>query len=328
MKVGTLKDGTRDGVLVVVSKDLKHAIPADHIAPTLQAALDDWDYCAPQLATLYEDLNRAPSSRAFEPDFAVFAGALPRAYQWLDASAYVNHVELARRARGDEMPKEFWTDPLMYQGVSDPFLGPCDDIVLESEEWGIDLEGEVAVITDDVPMGTRPDKAGEHIRLLALVNDVSLRDLIAAEVDKGFGFIQSKPSCAMSPVAVTPDELGEAWHGGKLHLPMEVHVNGELLGRPNAGVEMTFSFYRLIAHAARTRRLSAGTVIGSGTVSNKDRSVGSACLVEKRMLETLAKGAPSTPYLRFGDRVRIEMLDAAGLSVFGPIDQRVAQYNP
>ena len=328
MKLGTLKDGTRDGVLVVVSKNLKHAIAADHIAPTLQAALDDWNYCAPQLETLCEDLNRSPSSRAFEADFAVFAAALPRAFQWLDASAYVNHVELARKARGGEMPKEFWTDPLMYQGVSDPFLGPCDDIAFESEDWGIDLEAEVAVITGDVPMGTRPDQAGDHIRLLALVNDVSLRNLIPAEIAKGFGFVHSKPSCALSPVAVTPDELGDAWHGGKLHLPLEVHVNGELLGRPNAGADMTFSFYRLIAHAARTRRLSAGTIIGSGTVSNKDRSVGSACIVEKRMLETLAKGEPSTPYLRFGDRVRIAMLNAAGQSVFGAIEQRVAQYVP
>jgi len=328
MKLGTLKDGTRDGVLVVVSRDLKHAVPAGHIAPTLQDALDDWDYCAPQLTTVYEDLNRAPSSHAFEPDFASFAAPLPRAYQWADGSAYVNHVELARKARGADTPKEFWTDPLMYQGVSDSFLGPRDDIMAESEDWGIDLEGEIAVITGDVPMGTRPDRAGEYIRLLALVNDISLRNLIAAEAAKGFGFFQSKPSSTMSPVAVTSDELGESWHGGKLHLPLEVYVNGELLGRPNAGTDMTFSFYRLIAHASRTRRLSAGTVIGSGTVSNKDKRVGSACLVEKRMLETLSSGAPSTPYLKFGDRLRIEMLNTAGQSVFGAIEQQVTQYMP
>jgi len=272
MKLGTLKDGTRDGVLVVVSKDLERAIPADHIAPTLQDALDDWDYCAPQLATLYEDLNRAPSS--------------------------------------------------------DSFLGAHDDIALESEDWGIDLEGEVAVITGDVPMGTKPDKAGEHIRLLMLVNDVSLRNLIGPEVAKGFGFFHSKPCSALSPVAVTPEELGEAWHGGKLHLPLEAYVNGQLLGRPNAGVDMTFSFYRLIAHAARTRPLSAGTIIGSGTVSNKDKRAGSACLVEKRMLEAIAKGEPSTSFLRFGDRLRIEMLDATGRSVFGTIEQQVVQYSP
>jgi fumarylacetoacetate (FAA) hydrolase len=331
MKLGTLKDGTRDGVLVVVSKDLKRAVPADHIAPTLQDALDDWDYCAPQLATLYEDLNRAPSSRAFEPDFVNFAAPLPRAYQWADGSAYVNHVELARKARGSEMPREFWTDPLMYQGGSDSFLGPRDDIALESEDWGIDLEGEVAAITGDVPMGTKPDKAGEHIRLLMLANDVSLRNLIGPEIAKGFGFFHSKPSSALSPVAVTPEELGEAWHGGKLHLPLEVYVNGELLGKPNAGVDMTFSFYRLIAHAARTRPLSAGTIIGSGTVSNKDKSAGSACLVEKRMLEAMAKGAkgaPSTPFLKFGDRLRIQMLDATGRSVFGAIEQQVVQHPP
>ena len=328
MKLGTLKDGTRDGVLVVVSKDLKRAIPADYIAPTLQDALDDWDYCAPQLATLYEDLNRAPSSRAFEADFTKFAAPLPRAYQWADGSAYVNHVELARKARGAEMPREFWTDPLMYQGGSDSFLGPRDEIALESEDWGIDLEGEVAVITGDVPMGTKPDKAGEHIRLLMLVNDVSLRNLIGTEDAKGFGFFHSKPSSAFSPVAVTPEELGEAWHGGKLHLPLEVRVNGELLGKPNAGVDMTFSFYRLIAHAARTRPLSAGTIIGSGTVSNKDKSVGSACLVEKRMREAMAKGEPSTPFLKFGDRLRIEMLDTTRRSVFGAIEQQVVQYPP
>jgi len=328
MKLGTLKDGTRDGVLVVVSKDLKLAVPADHIAPTLQDALDDWDYCAPQLATLYEDLNRTPSSRAFEPDFSKFAAPLPRAYQWAAGSAYVNHVELAHKARGEEMPKEFWTDPLMYQGGSDSFLGPRDDIALESEDWGADLEGEVAVITGDVPMGTRPDKAGEHIRLLMLVNDVSLHNLVAPEIAKGFGFFHSKPSSALSPVAVTPEELGEAWHGGKLHLPLEAYVNGKLLGRPDAGVDMTFSFYRLIAHAARTRPLSAGAIIGSGMVSNKDRRAGSACLVEKRMLEAIAKGEPSTPFLKFGDRLRIEMLDAAGQSVFGAIEQQVLQYPP
>lgn len=326
MKLGTLKDGTRDGMLIVVAKNLKQAVPADHIAPTLQAALDDWDYCAPQLATLYEDLNRAPSARTFEPDFAAFAAPLPRAYQWADGSAYVNHVELARKARGAEMPKEFSADPLMYQGGSDSFLGPRDDIAVESEDWGIDLEGEVAAVTGDVPMGTRPDKAGEHIRLLMLVNDVSLRNLIAPELAKGFGFFHSKPSSALSPVAITPDELGEAWHGGKLHLPLWAYVNGELLGKPDAGVDMSFSFYRLIAHAARTRPLSAGTIIGSGTVSNKDRRVGSACLVEKRMLETLSKGEPSTPYLKFGDRVRIEMLDASGQSVFGAIEQQVVQH--
>ena len=226
------------------------------------------------------------------------------------------------------MPKEFWTEPLMYQGGSDAFLGPRQDIALESDDWGIDLEGEVAVITGDVPMGTKPDRAGEHIRLLMLVNDVSLRNLIPPELAKGFGFFQGKPSTAFSPIAVTPDELGAAWRGGKLHLPLSVHINGELFGKPDAGVDMSFSFYRLIAHAARTRPLSAGTIVGSGTVSNKDRSVGSACLAEKRAIETIKSGSATTPFLKFGDRVRIEMFDASGKSIFGAIDQRVVPYTP
>jgi fumarylacetoacetate (FAA) hydrolase len=329
MKLGTLKNDTRDGALCVVSRDLRHATVAYDIAPTLQAALDDWDYVAPQLATVYESLNRsAEGSRVFEVDFRQFMSPLPRAYQWADGSAYVNHVELVRKARGAEMPKEFWTDPLMYQGGSDAFLGPCDDIRMESEDWGIDLEGEVAVITGDVPMGIPAKKAGEHIRLLMLVNDVSLRNLIPGELGKGFGFFQSKPSSAFSPVAVTPDEFGAAWDGGKVTLPLVVHLNGELFGRPNAGIDMTFEFPRLIAHAAKTRPLAAGTIIGSGTVSNKDRSTGSTCLAEKRMLETIEGGQPTTPFLKFGDRVRIEMLDAAGHSVCGAIDQQVVQYTP
>ena len=325
MKLGTLKDGTRDGVLVVVSRDHRVAVPADHVAPTLKAALDDWDYCAPQLATLYEELNRAPSSRAFEVDFTAFAAALPRASQWLDASAYANHVELARRARGSEIPRDFASEPLMYQGVSDPFLGPCEDLVVESEEFGIDLEAEIAVITGDVPCATRPDRAGEHIRLLVLVNDVSLRELLPAEAAKGYGFLHSKPPCAMSALAVSPDEFGEAWHGGKLHAQIEVTINGHWLGHPNSGVDMAFSFYRLIAHAARTRPLPAGTVVGAGTVSNRDRSVGSACLLEKRALETIASGEPATAYLRFDDRLHIDARSPAGQSLFGAIDQRVAR---
>ncbi len=329
MKLGTLRNDTRDGALCVVSRDLRHAVVAFDIAPTLQAALDDWDYVAPQLESLYESLNRDPSgSRVFEPDFTKFASPLPRAYQWADGSAYVNHVELVRKARGAEMPPEFWTDPLMYQGGSDSFLGPTDDILMASEDWGIDLEGEVAVVTDDVPMGVSEKKAGAHIRLLMLVNDVSLRNLIPQELAKGFGFFQSKPSSAFSPVAVTPDELGDAWDGGKVSLPLVVHLNGELFGRPNAGVDMTFEFPKLIAHAAKTRPLGAGTIIGSGTVSNKDRSSGSTCIAEKRMLEIIESGKATTPFLKFGDRVRIEMLDAAGRSVFGAIDQQVAKYVP
>jgi fumarylacetoacetate (FAA) hydrolase len=327
MKLGTLKDGTRDGSLVVVSRDLKLAQVADEIAPTLQAALDDWTYHAPLLQGLSDELNANPSSRAFETDFASFAAPLPRAYQWADGSAYVNHVELVRKARGVQMPKAFWTDPLMYQGGSDAFIGPRDDILAESEDWGIDLEGEVAVIVNDVPMGVAPKKAGEHIVLVMLVNDVSLRSLIPKELEKGFGFFQSKPSSAFSPVAVTPDELGDAWDGGKLNLPLVVHVNDTLFGSPNAGVDMTFEFPKLIAHAAKSRPLGAGTIVGSGTVSNKDRSAGPACLAELRMLETIESGAAKTPFLRFGDRVRIEMLDGAGRSIFGAIDQQVAKYS-
>jgi len=328
MKLATLKDGTRDGTLIVVSRDLKHAIKADDIAPTLQAALDDWDYASPQLTDRYDALNRAPGNRTFDFDPKQCASPLPRAYQWADASAYVSHVELLRKARGADMPKSLRSDPLMYQGGSDAFLGPCDDILLESEDWGIDLEGEIALITGDVPMGIPAKKAGEHIRLLLLANDVSLRNLVPAELAKGFGFFQSKPCSAFSPVAVTADELGPAWDGGKLNLPLVVQVNGELLGHPNAGVDMTFEFPRLIAHAAKTRPLAAGTIIGSGTVSNADRGAGSACIAEKRALEVIATGEPATPFLKFGDRVRIEMFDAAGKSIFGAIEQQVARYAP
>lgn len=328
MKLATLKDGTRDGALIVVSRDLKHAIKADDLAPTLQAALDDWSYVSPQLVDCYDALNRARGSRAFDFDAAQCASPLPRACQWADGSAYLSHAERLRKARGAEMPKSFRSEPLMYQGGSDAFLGPCDDIALESEDWGIDLEGEIAVVTGDVPMGIPAKKAGEHIRLLLLANDVSLRNLAPAELARGFGFFQSKPCSAFSPVALTPDELGPAWDGGKLNLPLVVHVNSEILGRPNAGVDMTFEFPRLIAHAARTRPLAAGTIIGSGTVSNADQSAGSACIAERRALETLAGGEPVTPFLKFGDSVRIEMFDAAGNSLFGAIAQRVARYTP
>ncbi|MGP1677271.1 MAG: fumarylacetoacetate hydrolase family protein [Burkholderiales bacterium] len=328
MKLATLKDEARDGTLIVVSRDLKHAIKADDIAPTLQAALDDWDYISPQLTDRYDALNRAPGSRAFDFDPKQCASPLPRAYQWADGSAYLSHSERLRKARGAEMPKGCRSDPLMYQGGSDAFLGPCDDILLEAEDWGLDLEAEIAVITGDVPMGTPAKKAGEHIRLLLLVNDVSLRSLAAAEIAKGFGFFQSKPCSAFSPVALTPDELGPAWDGGKLNLPLLVEVNGEVLGRPNAGVDMTFEFPRLIAYAARTRPLAAGSIVGSGTVSNADSIVGSACIAEKRALETIAGGDPATPFLKFGDRVRIEMFDAEGNSLFGAIEQQVVSYTP
>jgi fumarylacetoacetate (FAA) hydrolase len=327
MKLGTLKDGSRDGQLVVVSRDLRHAVPAGNIAPTLQAALDDWDYCSPQLGSLYEDINRNPSGpRVFEPDFAQFAAPLPRAYQWLDGSAYLAHVELVRKARGATMPPEFKKDPLMYQGDSDYFIGPRDAIEALSEDWGIDLEAEVAVVVDDVPMGTPSDKASEHVRLLMLLNDVSMRNLIPAELGKGFGFINGKGATAFAPVAVTPDELGEAWDGKRVRRALAIYVNEQPFGTPDCGTDMQFGFHKLITHAARTRPLGAGTVIGSGTISNYGYKCGHACIAELRALETVEKGQPETPFLKFGDRVKIDMLDANGASVFGAIEQQVALY--
>jgi fumarylacetoacetate (FAA) hydrolase len=320
MKLASLKSG-RDGKLVVVSRDLARAVEVAHIAPTLQAALDDWDVAAPKLKSVYDTLNAGGGGFSLRPEQC--ASPLPRAYQWADGSAYVTHVELVRKARGVEMPASFWTDPLIYQGGSDGFLGPLDDIAAADEGWGIDLEGEVAVITGDVPHGCTTEGAEALIRLVMLCNDVSLRNLIPAELAKGFGFFQSKPASAFSPVAVTPDELGPAWQGGKLHLPLLVDVNGARLGAPDAGTDMVFSFPQLIAHAARTRALAAGTIIGSGTVSNQDRSRGSACIAERRMLEQIESGAPKTSFLKFGDRVRIEMKDAQGRSIFGAIDQHV-----
>jgi fumarylacetoacetate (FAA) hydrolase len=326
MKLATLKDGTRDGQLAIVARDLKTAVLADGIAPTLQRALDDWNFIAPQLEQAYSDLNAGSARRSFSFDPAQCMAPLPRAFQWADGSAYVNHVELVRKARGADMPASFWHEPLMYQGGSDDFLGPTDDIVLESEEWGIDFEGEVAVVTDDVPMGTLPEQAASHIKLLMLVNDVSLRNLIPAELAKGFGFCQSKPASSFAPVAVTPDELADAWQGGKLHLPLRVSWNGALVGQPDAGVDMVFSFPQLIAHLARTRNARAGSIVGSGTVSNKDARKGYACIAEKRCLETIAGGTPDTPFMKFGDTIRIEMLDANGKSIFGAINQQVAQH--
>ena len=324
MKLATLRNGSRDGQLVVVSRDLTRVLPVQKIAATLQEALDDWVRCAPLLREVAESIEQGGTpAAAFQIDRAL--APLPRAYQWVDGSAYVNHVELVRKARGAEMPASFWTDPLVYQGGSDDFLGPTEEVAVMSEEFGIDLEGEVAVITDDVPMGTTPHQASEHIKLLMLVNDWSLRNLIPAELGKGFGFYQSKPSTAFSPVAVTPDELGEAWDGGKINLPLTVEINGAPFGKPEAGVDMTFDFPRLIAHITKTRNARAGTIVGSGTISNYDRSRGSACLAERRTLELIEHGKPVTPFLKFGDRVRIEMLDASGKSVFGAIDQRIVR---
>jgi fumarylacetoacetate (FAA) hydrolase len=335
MKLATLKNGTRDGSLAVVSRDLTRFADASFLAPTLQAALDDWTRVSPHLAALAEslELGSVPSERFHEHEAM---SPLPRAYQWVDGSAYVNHVELVRKARGAEMPASFWTDPLMYQGGSDTFVGPRDPIVLADEAYGIDMEAEVAVIADDVPMGASPDAARSAIRLVMLVNDVSLRNLIPAELAKGFGFLQGKPSSAFSPVAVTPDELGDAWNGGKVNLPLMVDLNGRPFGRANAGIDMTFDFPALIAHAAKTRALAAGTIVGSGTVSNKldggpgkpvaGGGAGYSCIAEIRTIETIEKGSPTTPFMRFGDHLRIEMKDKAGRSIFGAIEQKVEKY--
>lgn len=324
MKLASLNNG-RDGKLVVVSRDMTKAASAEKIAPTLQAALDEWARTRPMLEQLSRDLEngRVPSI-VFNPSHC--ASPLPRAYQWADGSAYVNHVELVRKARGAEMPPSFWTDPLMYQGGSDSFLAPTEDIRFENDEGGIDFEAEVAVVTDDVPMGTTAKAAGKHIRLLMLVNDVTLRYVAQSELQKGFGFYQSKPSSAFSPVAVTPDELGDAWKDGKVHLPLVTHWNGKKFGEPDCGTDMVFDFPQLIAHAAKTRPLCAGTIIGSGTVSNKDRSKGHSCIVEKRMLEKVEGGEFKTPFMKFGDTVKIEMLDKNGKSIFGAIEQKVSRY--
>jgi fumarylacetoacetate (FAA) hydrolase len=324
MKLATLRDGSRDGQLVVVSRDLTVAHHAAGICPRLQAALDDWTFIAPQLEDLYQTLNEGRARHSFPFDPRMAMAPLPRAYQWADGSAYVNHVELVRKARGAEMPESFWKEPLMYQGASDEMLGPHDDVISPSEEYGIDFEAEIAAITDDVPMGTRPMQAGEHIRLLMLVNDVSLRNLIPAELAKGFGFFQSKPATGCSPVAVTPDELGDAWKDGKVHLPLVVSWNDVKVGEPNAGDDMTFDFPQLIAHVAKTRNARAGSIIGSGTVSNLDRSRGFCCIAEKRSLEMIESGAAATPFMKYGDTVRIEMFDSVGRSIFGAIEQKVA----
>mgnify|MGYP001549615255 FL=1 len=322
MKLATLKDGTRDGTLLVVSRGLEYALKADHVVPTLQAALDDWEYCAPQLEQLFNELTDKPSSRAFELDPAQLMAPLPRAYQFADASSFLIHAELIRKSRKQELPAWWKNEPMMYQGCSDPLLGPRDAIVA-SEDLGIDLEAEIAVVTGDVPLGVERDKAAAHIRLFVLLNDVSLRNLVPKELEKGFGFFQSKPPSALSPVAVTPDELGAAWDGKRVHLPLRIEVNGELLGEPNAGKDMQFHFARLIEHAAATRPLRAGTLIGSGTVSNRDRKTGAGCLFERRAEEIIKRGEASTPFLKYGDTVRLEMRDADGRSIFGIIEQQV-----
>jgi len=327
MKLASLKSG-RDGQLVVVSRDLTRAVSAADIAPTLQAALDDWARCEPRLQALFNNLQAGWVEGEFPFDTSRAAAPLPRCYHWADGSAYVTHVELVRKARGAELPESFWTDPLIYMGASDAFIGANDDVLVESEDWGIDFEAEVVVFTDDVAAGIKAQEARKHIKLVALVNDVSLRNLIPAELAKQFGFYQSKPQTSFTPVAVTPDELGDAWDGAKLHLPMLCTLNGTRIGSPNAGVDMTFDFGQLIQHAAKSRGLVAGTVIGSGTVANQGSPDGSCCLAEVRCLETIANGKPSTPFMSFGDRIEIEMKNAEGESIFGKIDQRIKQYHP
>lgn len=324
MKLASYKDGSRDGQLVVVSRDLATAHYATGIATRLQQVLDDWSFLSPQLEDLYTTLNHGRARHAFPFDPKMCMAPLPRAYQWADGSAFINHVELVRKARNAEVPESFYTDPLMYQGGSDDFLGPCDDIVVPSEKMGIDFEAEVAVITGDVPMGTSPDEALEGIRLLMLANDVSLRNLIPAELAKGFGFFQSKPATAFSPVAVTLDEVGSAWSGGRLSLAVQSTWNGKRVGLCDAGPEMTFHFGQLIAHICKTRNVRAGSIIGSGTVSNKDWTHGYSCVAEKRAIETIESGEPKTEFMKFGDTIRIEMKGPDGQSLFGAIDQAVA----
>lgn len=323
MKLGSLKEGGRDGTLVVVSKDLTRAVRAEGIAPTLQRALEDWSNLAPRLNALSVALAAGEAPGAFDLNIAQLASPLPRAYEFVDGSAYLPHVERVRRARGAEVPESFYTDPLMYQAVSAGFLGPRDPVRVPSEDYGIDLEAEVVVLTDDVPMAPSAGEAASHIQLIGLVNDVSLRNLIPNELAKGFGFLQSKPRSALSPVLVTPDELGDAWQDSKLHLPLLTHINGAWFGAPEAGVDMQFDFGQLIAHAAKTRPLSAGTIVGSGTVANKDTSLGASCFAERRTVETLEHGKPLTPFMKYGDIVRIEMLDREGHSLFGAIEQRI-----
>ena len=328
MKLGSLKEGGRDGTLVVVSRDLTRAVRATSIAPTLQHALEDWSNAAPRLNALSDALDAGNAEDVFDLDMTALAAPLPRAYEFVDGSAYLPHVERVRRARGAEVPESFYTDPLMYQATSAGFLGPRDTVKVVDEAYGIDLEAEIVVITDDVPMAVSPDRAATHIQLIGLVNDVSLRNLIPGELAKGFGFLQSKPRSALSPVFVTPDELGDAWRGNKVHLPLLTHVNGAWFGAPEAGVDMQFDFSQLVAHAAKTRPLSAGTIVGSGTIANQDTGKGASCFAEKRTVETLETGKPVTPFMSFGDTVRIEMLDAAGNSLFGAIEQRIERQTP
>jgi len=326
LKLASLKDGGRDGTLIVVDRALTHYVTVPDIAETLQQALDDWAHAAPRLNAVSEALNLGHGEHSQILDYTALASPLPRAYEFVDGSAYLPHVERVRRARGAEVPASFYEDPLMYQAVSAGFLGPRDPVAVVSEDYGIDFEAEVVVVTDDVPMAVSAEQAADHIQLIGLVNDVSLRNLIPGELAKGFGFLQSKPRSALSPVLVTPDELGENWQGTVLCLPLRSWLNGERFGEPEAGEDMQFNFAELVAHAAHTRPLAAGTIVGSGTVANEDESKGASCLAERRMLEIISGGSPVTPFMSFGDSIRIEMLDREGASIFGAIEQVIEPY--
>ena len=326
MKLASIDNNTRDGQLVIVNKDLTKAVKVPEIATTMQSAIDNWKDVVGRLQAIYENLNSNKVTNSFNFSTVRVLAPLPRAYHWADGSAYVTHVELVRKARNAELPESFWTDPLMYMGASDAFIGANDDIEIEKEEWGIDFESEVAVITDDVPAGTNSEDALNHIKLITIINDVSLRNLIPNELSKQFGFYQSKPWTTFAPVVVTPDELEGDWKEGKLHLPLESTLNDVLIGSPNAGVDMTFNFGQLIAHASKSRSLMAGTVIGSGTVANQGSPNGSSCLAEVRCLEIIKDGKPSTPFMSFGDRIEIDMKNREGYSIFGKINQTVKEY--
>lgn len=326
MKLASLKAGGRDGSLIIVDRSLQHYVSAAEVSPTLQAALDDWANVEGRLQAISDDLNAGQRDDAQELDLSALASPLPRAYEFVDGSAYLPHVERVRRARGAEVPESFYVDPLMYQAVSAGFLGPREDIPVVSEDYGIDFEAEVIVVTDDVPMAANTETAAGHIKLIGLVNDVSLRNLIPGELAKGFGFLQSKPRSALSPVLVTPDELGDAWQDSVLDLPLNSTLNGKWFGHPEAGTDMQFNFAQLVEHAAKTRPLAAGTIVGSGTIANEDTGKGASCLAEMRMLEIIADGKPSTPFMSFGDTIRIEMFDRDGNNIFGSIDQTVIEY--
>ncbi len=326
MKLASIDNKTRDGQLVVVNKDLTKAVTVPEIAATMQFAIDNWKETVTKLESVYNDLNSDKLPNAFNFSSVRVLAPIPRAYHWADGSAYVTHVELVRKARNSELPESFWTDPLMYMGASDAFIGANDDIEIENEDWGIDFESEVAVITDDVPAGTNSEDALKHIKLITIINDVSLRNLIPNELSKQFGFYQSKPWTSFAPVVVTPNELADSWKNGKLHLPLHSTLNGNLIGSPNAGIDMTFDFGQLVAHASKTRSLMAGTIIGSGTVANQGSLTGSSCLAEVRCLEIIKDGKASTPFMSFGDRIEIEMKDNDGKSIFGKINQIIKEY--